>query len=183
MNIQTNKLKIHVGCGRKFYDGWFNCDKNLLDISNYESWISNNIAENSVQRILAEHVFEHLSNEDRHKTIKNFYYFLGNNGFARIAVPDGFHPDKEYIQQVDVGGTGKSAYDHKFLYNYKTLTELFISYGFTCNLLEFFDESHIFHQKEWSSDDGFIKRSKNFDRRNKKNQLKYTSLIIDFYKS
>jgi predicted SAM-dependent methyltransferase len=64
--------------------------------------------------------------------------------------------------------------------SFYTIIELFEKQGFVAKPLEFFDENGKFHFNEWSSDDGFIKRSSRFDRRNKKNKLSYTSLIIDF---
>lgn len=180
--IDTNKINIHIGCGRKKYDNWYNTDKKQLDITQTESWTQNKILKNSIQKILAEHVFEHLSDNDRILSIQNFYKFLIPGGFIRIAVPDGFHPDPEYIDAVKVGGSGKSAYDHKFLYTYISLTNLFKQYGFDSRLLEFFDENGSFHQYPWKIEDGFIRRSYRFDRRNKYKPLSYTSLIIDFIK-
>jgi predicted SAM-dependent methyltransferase len=176
----TTELKLNVGCGRKKYKTWINTDKSQLDITDIDSWTNNNIQPGSVKRILAEHVFEHLSETDRFQAINNFKQFIANDGQIRIAVPDGFHPDPIYIDKVKVNGSGRSADDHKFLYNYRTLAELFEKQGFVAKPLEFFDENGKFHFNEWSSDDGFIKRSSRFDRRNKKNKLSYTSLIIDF---
>lgn len=178
----NNIIKLNIGCGRKHYKTWINTDKNILDITDEGSWLKNNIQYNSIHRILAEHVFEHLSDDDRIKAIDNFKKFIHKDGFIRIAVPDGFHPSSDYIKSVDVGGTGKSAYDHKFLYNYRNLTDLFRLNGFKNDLLEYFDENGQFHFKMWNNNDGFIKRSSRYDRRNKKNKLSYTSLIIDFQK-
>ena len=178
--MDTNILKLNVGCGRKKYKEWINTDKDKLDITDINSWSNNTIEANSIKRILAEHVFEHLSETDRDKTIQNFKHFIANDGIIRIAVPDGYHPDPNYINQVKVGGSGRSADDHKFLYTYKSLSELFENQGFVAQPLEFFDENREFHFIDWSSDDGFIKRSSRYDRRNKKKKLSYTSLIIDF---
>lgn len=179
---KIENIKLHVGCGRKNYAGWMNTDKNQLDITNTESWYRNSIQDKSIYRILAEHVFEHLSDGDRRLAIQNFKKFLlPKKGIIRIAVPDGYHIDQSYIEKVKVGGTGKSAYDHKFLYTYQSLVSLFGEYGFDYNLLEYFDENGIFHNKDWHTEDGFIKRSSKYDRRNKNKPLSYTSLIVDFY--
>lgn len=178
----NNMIKLYVGCGRKQYRTWINMNKDTLDITDENSWIKNHIKYNSINRILAEHVFEHLNDKDRINTINNFKKFIHIDGFIRIAVPDGYHPNTDYIKSVDVGGTGASAHDHKFLYNYKTLIELFELNGFKGDLLEYFDENGQFHFKEWDVEDGFIKRSSRYDRRNKKHKLAYTSLIIDFKK-
>lgn len=179
---ENNMTKLHVGCGRKQYRTWINTNKDTLDITDENSWIKNNIQYNSVNRILAEHVFEHLNDKDRISTINNFKKFIHTDGLIRIAVPDGYHPNSDYIKRVDVGGPGASAHDHKFLYNHKTLIQLFELNGFKGDLLEYFDENGQFHFKEWSVEDGFIKRSSRYDRRNKNHKLTYTSLIIDFRK-
>lgn len=182
IRFDNDLIKLHIGCGRKKYENWWNTDKNILDIVEENSWYKNNIKENSIHRILAEHVFEHLSDKNRRLAILNFKKFLNKeNGSIRIAVPDGFHPDKDYIENVKVKGIGKSAYDHKFLYNYQTLISLFKEYGFNYKLLEYFDEHNNFHYFDWNIEDGFIKRSSKFDRRNRKKPLSYTSLIIDFF--
>lgn len=181
-NYPNDIVKLNIGCGKKRYDSWINTDKKTLDITDINSWSNNNINDESIDRILAEHVFEHLTDTGRMQAILNFKRFLKKDGVVRLAVPDGYHPDENYIKNVDVGGTGKSAYDHKFLYNYKTLSELFISNGFSVDLLEYFDEKGQFHFKEWDVKDGFIKRSSRYDRRNKQNKLSYTSLIIDLKK-
>lgn len=177
---QDNIIKLHIGCGKKNYNGWINTDKHILDVTDEKSWNNNNILYGSVHRILAEHVFEHLNSSDRIKAIINFKRFIHKDGLIRIAVPDGYHPDKNYIQQVCVNGIGKSAHDHKFLYNYKNLIELFNKYDFVYDLLEYFDENKNFHFKSWDIADGFIKRSSRFDKRNRKKDLSYTSLIVDF---
>ena len=39
-------------------------------------------------------------------------------GNFRIAVPDGFHTDPSYIENVKPGGTGEGSEDHKNLFNY-----------------------------------------------------------------
>ena len=63
-----------------------------------------------------------------------------------MAVPDGLFPDSEYIDFVKPGGVGPSAYDHKVLYSYRTLTKVFESAGFNVELLEYFDEKGDCHE-------------------------------------
>jgi len=58
---------------------------------------------------------------------KNAFDFLRIGGTLRIAVPDGCHPDPNYIEHVRPGGTGAGADDHQFLYTYKTITESWIN--------------------------------------------------------
>lgn len=180
--FNNDKVKLNLGCGRKKYFDWINLQQNQLDITKETDWYNNNIKPDQVYRILMEHVFEHLNDNDRHLAIQNFKKFIQKSyGAIRIAVPDGNHPNPQYIEQVAVCGSGKSAHDHKFLYNYQNLTSLFQDYGFDYNLLEYFDNNGDFHYSDWDVKDGFIKRSSKFDKRNKNCKLSYTSLIIDFF--
>jgi predicted SAM-dependent methyltransferase len=151
--------KLHLGCGHKKYDGWFNTDKKNLDMTICEDW-KKYYKEGEVENILLEHVFEHLDELQRKKAIENFKKYLNSNGRIRIAVPDGFNPNKEYIENVKVGGNGKSADDHKVLFTYKTLIEEFKENGFYFELLEYYDEYGNFHYKNWSNNGGFVKRRK-----------------------
>ena len=128
---------------------------------------------------MAEHVWEHLIIEDAKIGLENCYKYLKKGGRFRIAVPDGFHPDPDYINYVKPGGHGAGADDHKVLYNYKSFGKCLEESGFRVNLLEYFDEQGNFHYQEWDPEDGMIKRSKRFDKRNKDGKLNYTSLIID----
>ena len=107
---------------------------------------------------------------------------MAPGGTLRIAVPDGYHPDKDYIDWVKVGGNGFGADDHKILYNYYIMKTKLEKVGFKVELLEYWDENGVFHFTDWSSEAGFIRRSKNNDERNQSGKLKYTSLIVDAIK-
>jgi predicted SAM-dependent methyltransferase len=131
---------------------------------------------------LAEHVLEHLNADGAWKTCANCFKFLKHGGWLRVAVPDGFHPEPSYIELVKPGGTGIGAYDHKILYNYKSLRSILEEIGFSVELLEYWDENGQFHFRQWDSKDGHVSRSKRYDERNKDGALKYTSLIIDAIK-
>ena len=135
-----------------------------------------------LNNIFAEHVWEHLTEDDTILANKNCYEFLNKNGRLRLAVPDGYHPDKKYIDYVKPGGVGRGAQDHKILYNYQTLKDKLEKTGFKTELLEFWDESGNFHYTDWSIKHGRVSRSKRYDQRNRNGQLNYTSLIIDAIK-
>src|SRR5437899_3798033 len=68
----------------------------------------------TINNILAGRVWEHLSPEDAVKACNNCIAYLKDNGLLRIAVPDEFHPDADYIARVKPGGYGPEADDHKF---------------------------------------------------------------------
>ena len=137
---------------------------------------------NKIDAILAEHVWEHLNEKDGLLAAQNCFKFLRPGGYLRIAVPDGLNPNPEYINYVKPGGTGDGADDHKVLYNYQILSSMLEKAGFKVNLLEYFDEYGRFHAENWKPEDGMIRRSKRFDKRNTDGVLNYTSLIIDAVK-
>jgi predicted SAM-dependent methyltransferase len=136
--------------------------------------------------LLAEHVWEHLTEEQALIAAKNCFNYLQPGAYLRVAVPDGFHPSKEYIAWITNGGLKSGADDHKVLYNDRTLSRVFIDAGFQVRLLEYFDKNGIFHFEEWDSNDGFISRSKRCDSsinwRWPGLSITYTSIIIDAIK-
>lgn len=161
--------------------GWLLTDKDSLDISNRASF-AQYWKPNSRSVFLAEHVWEHLNDDEAEKAYENCFEFLKRGGRLRIAVPDGFHPSAEYIDYVRPGGTGFGSDDHKVLYNYKLITEQIKKAGFEVVLLEYWDEQGDFHFRKWLSSDGYISRSKDHDERNQGGTLNYTSLIVDAIK-
>jgi len=176
------EIKLNVGCGDvDFSKEWFSCDIDVLDLTDRLNWIKL-LGSLTIDNIFAEHVWEHLSEEDTMLANRNCYEFLKKKGRLRIAVPDGYHPDKSYIDYVKPNGTGIGSDDHKILYNYKSLSKKLQEVGFTTNLLEYWDEHGDFNSQKWNNKHGKVRRSKQYDPRNNDGQLNYTSLIIDAIK-
>ncbi len=174
-------VNIIVGAGDIKFDDWFSTNIDILDVTSTHNWQCFFEPE-SIDRILSEHCWEHLSVGEAEKANANCFKFLKSRGRLRIAVPDGFHIDFAYIEKVRPGGIGLGSEDHKVLYNYKTAKKLLENAGFRVELLEYWDENGQFHLREWSSEDGHILRSKNNDGRNQQGKLTYTSLILDAVK-
>lgn len=173
----TGPLNIIIGAHNTNYKNWLptNIESlNLLNISSFENLFGNKKA----TRFLAEHVFEHITYEDALTALKNCHQYLEKGGTVRIAVPDGFHPNPDYINMVRPGGFGEGAHDHKLLYDYKKLSKVFEEAGYRVQLLEYYDENKQFHFNEWDSQDGHILRSCRYDKRFKE-PIGYSSLIID----
>jgi predicted SAM-dependent methyltransferase len=181
--LSANKgdIKLVVGSSSIFEQGWVPTEAHFLNLLKEEEWL-NYFKENSISNILAEHVWEHLTIEDGYIAASTCYKFLKKGGKLRIAIPDGFHSSKEYIDYVKPGGSGAGADDHKVLYTYKSLTELLSRIGYTVDLLEYFDEAGTFHQNAWDANEGFIHRSIKHDKRNADGNPNYTSLIVDAIK-
>ncbi|NQT22052.1 MAG: methyltransferase domain-containing protein [Candidatus Omnitrophica bacterium] len=176
--IKRKPRKIIVGASGVFQRGWVSIEKEFLNLLRPEDW-KRYFLENSIDAILAEHVWEHLTREEGILAAKLCYRYLKPGGYLRVAVPDGLHPDLDYIERVRPGGFGYSSWDHKLIYTHKTLKEIFELAGFRIELLEYFDEKGLFHYKEWNPTDGMIRRSKRFDIRNRKGKLKIISIILD----
>lgn len=173
----TGKLQIIIGAHTTDYKDWLptNIENlNLLEISSFD----NLFGDKKADRFLAEHVFEHISYDDAIIALKNCNKYLKKGGVVRIAVPDGFHPNPDYINMVKPGGHGEGAHDHKLLYDYKTLSKAFEESGYRVNLLEYYDENGQFHFNEWDSKDGHVIRSKRYDKRFNE-PLGYSSLIVE----
>jgi len=175
-------VNMVVGSMFSVYKGWIHSDIETLNLLKESDW-KKYFKENAIDRILAEHVWEHLTDEEGKLAFTNCFKYLKPGGFLRVAVPDGFNPSQEYIDYVKPGGTGNGADDHKILYNYKLMSGFLEEIGFTVKLLEYFDEEGKFHKNPWKVEDGMIRRSADHDSRNKNGVLGYTSLIIDAYKN
>lgn len=175
------EIKVVVGSSEICPEGWLPTEEHFLNLLVEDEWRLY-FKENTIANILAEHVWEHLSLEDGSTAAGTCYKFLSKGGKLRIAVPDGYHPDKEYIDYVKPGGAGAGAFDHKVLYNYESLSKLLTDIGYRTELLEYFDEDGSFHTREWSDKDGHIHRSLMYDKRNKDGKPHYTSIIIDAIK-
>lgn len=172
-------MKIILGAGGKTQENWISTEQGQLDVmcrSDFEKVLN---GEAKFECMLAEHVFEHLELKDIPTALKNCFDFLSLNGRLRIAVPDGFHPDPEYIDYVKPNGTGAGADTHQILFNYLMLRRLMREVGFDVELLEWWDEDNKFNARLWNEIDGCVERSLANDPRNTDGKPHYTSLIVD----
>ena len=181
MTNNKRNPRIVIGASGISSTGWIATEQSWHDITIRQSWLTL-FEPGKVNRILAEHVMEHLNPLEAVQATQNFFEFLEPGGYARIAVPDGNHSSPEYIENVRPGGIGPGALDHKVLYTFATLNELFTSQGFIVNGLEYFNDSGDFIANHWKNEDGMIYRSFLNDERNVGGTKKYTSIIIDAYK-
>ncbi|HUU83732.1 MAG TPA: hypothetical protein VM243_09530 [Phycisphaerae bacterium] len=174
-------LRIVVGASGEAPQGWLVTEQDFLNLLDPTTW-QTFFDKPCVDAILAEHVWEHLTLEEGRQAARVCFDYLRPGGYARVAVPDGLHPDPAYRECVRPGGSGAGADDHKVLYTHGLLSEVFESAGFTVSLLEYFDASGTFHYVDWDPDDGLIVRSRRFDERNCDGHNHYTSIIIDAVK-
>jgi len=177
----NGSLRIVIGCAEIVDDGWIGTGVVDLNLLNPQHW-SNSFNKNSIDALLAEHVWEHLTIDDGLVAAKQCFEYLKPGGYLRVAVPDGYHPDPQYIDWVKVNGTGDGSEDHKVVYTHESLEQLFQKAGFRVELLEYYDAAGQFHFAQWSPRAGKIHRSSRFDIRNTNGRLNYTSVILDAFK-
>ena len=178
---RRERVRIVIGANKKFQAGWIPTEVYTLNILNPQDW-DRCYAEDSVDAMLAEHVWEHLTKEQGAEAARLCRTYLKPGGHLRVAVPDGYFPHPEYIEFVKPDGTGPSADDHKELYTYKTFREIFERAGFHVSLLEYFDEAGQFHYHEWDPNEGKVIRSQRFYDGHQFGGISYRSLILDAVK-
>lgn len=172
------EVKIVIGSSGIFENGWIPTNYQYLNLLNESQWIRVFRGE-KIDAILAEHVFEHLSETEGLRALEICNKYMKKGARLRVAVPDGYNPNAEYIEMVKPGGSGAGSEDHKVLYNVDLLESMFVSSGFSVQRLEYFDSNGNFHKSIWNPEDGKINRSAQYDPRNSGETIKYTSLILD----
>lgn len=181
--IQNAKeVNLVLGAGDVWYgENWIPTNIEEIDVACEEDW-EFIVGKRKIDRVLCEHVWEHLSDRDTGLANVCVHRALKAGGNFRLAVPDGRKPDSEYINNVKPGGIGAGSDDHKVLYTYEIMKKRLERCGFSVDLLEYWNEDGEFIYKEWSEESGFISRSKLNDDRNKDGVLRYTSIIVDAIK-
>ncbi len=178
-------MKVIIGAGSQNWKGWIATqgdELNLLDESTWARFFGDGLAD----ALLCEHVYEHLTLEEGKEAARTIYRYLKPGGFIRIAVPDRYFPDEGYQRAVQAGGPGPKnhpAADHKVVYGYKELREVFEEADFEIRLLEYHDEKGNFHLNEWNVNEAPIYRSSKLDHRNQNGTIGFASLIIDAVKN
>lgn len=163
--LRSRPLRIVIGASGVFEGGWIPTDADQIDLLNRQSW--SRLEPSSIDVLLAEHVWEHLTIEEGRLAAANCFHYLKPGGYIRAAVPDGLFPDREFQNYIRVGGPAGGNRDpgHKVVYTYSLLRDIFNSAGFSTTLLEYHDEAGAFHGSNWDPADGMIHRSKRFDSR------------------
>ena len=177
----TDRIRIVVGSAQIGSKGWFETDILVLDLTN-EQQFRRFFSRHPIGSAMAEHVIEHLTTEQIAAMLGNFHRYSTPDFCLRIAVPDGYHADPDYVENVRPGGKGAGADDHQHLFNHASLSALFAGFGFRAEAKEYWDAQRQFHSAYQNDERGRIRRSFINDSRNADGQPHYTSLIIDFIK-
>jgi predicted SAM-dependent methyltransferase len=155
-NVFNKKIKLHVGCGTNYKDGWINIDNNSdnnikkLDI-NHDLSKGLPLDDYTVDFIYNEHFIEHLSRENGLIFLKECYRVLKVGGVLRIACPDLDELIKSYLndtwRELDWVKTyncewiesgcqminvclNEFPWGHKYVYNKEELKKRLIDAGF-----------------------------------------------------
>jgi predicted SAM-dependent methyltransferase len=168
-------LNVIVGAGSIEMPGWIATDSDMLDVRSPRAW-KRLFAPASIDRLVAEHLFEHLSHAECAMAFTEAFRYLKSGGLLRIAVPDGNRKDPEYVDEVSPPKDG-----HQVLFTVDDLTQRLLRVGFRVTPVEYFDATEQFHSYPWEEEDGLIRRSARYDHqeRFKRGALYYTSLIVD----
>ncbi len=181
-------INIILGAALTHQKGWYSTNEQWLDITKESDWLK--VFKNKVliKNIVIEHVLEHLTYSELDQALANIYKHMLPGARLRIAVPDGYNPNKIYIRNVGVNGIGPDASDHKQLLNFDILSKTLLKHSFEIELLEGYISNGDLIVKVYDPLDGYIKRSRS-NKANMKNidswdfQDAETSLIIDAFKT
>lgn len=133
-------IKLHIGCGQKYLEGWTNIDKLptregviVDDVSALET-----VHDNSVDLIYACHVLEHFGRYQIEEVLQCWNKKLKDEGLIRIAVPDFEAVCKRYLDKNEIRevtglicGGQRNEYDyHKMIFDFESLSSLLQKSGF-----------------------------------------------------
>lgn len=176
-------IKIIVGAAETFQEGWYSTNEQWLNIVSKKDWSTVFSEKKIITNVVAEHVFEHLTRDQCLTSLKNIHKHMIEGGRVRIAVPDGYNPNPEYIRHVGIGGIGDDAADHKQLLNVDVLKEIFVETGFTPNHIEGYTKEGALITNDFSDHEGVIYRSRKHSTEIRRKRWAFvdaeTSLIVD----
>src|SRR5262245_8454926 len=85
-------LNVILGAGPVTMQGWVATDAGVLDVTSGRAW-KRLFTLGSIDRLMAEHLFEHLSEPECATAFTECFRYLKPGGLLRIAVPDGNRKD------------------------------------------------------------------------------------------
>ena len=182
-----NYVNLILGAALTKQKGWFSTNQEWLDISRENHWKRLFNSKKRVRKVLAEHVFEHLTLQEMRNALSLIYENLTLGGSLRVAVPDGNNPNFEYRKNCGINGIGADAEDHKQFITFELFREEALKVGFEVKLIEGYLKNKQLIFEEFDYNLGYVMRS----RRNINNLLPRegwdftdanTSLIVDCFK-
>jgi predicted SAM-dependent methyltransferase len=149
-------IKLHIGCGNKIKDGWYNLDNfqvesfggDRLDkrIMEYNMCQKLPFNDNQVAAIYTEHAIEHIEEWEASKFLRECYRVLKPGSSIRIVTPDLSQVALKYVQrdntvhrQLGLNKPNSCQYfnedmrgwGHKYLYDFEDLSLKLKNAGFS----------------------------------------------------
>lgn len=138
---QSEKIKLHLGCGGKHIENFINIDVRHLDGVDLVDDIKllSSFKNESVDLIYSSHVLEHFGRNEYKTVLKKWFDLLKNDGILRIAVPDfekvvehyNEHKDLNILRGFLYGGQNYEQNFHYCIWDYKTLEHDLKTIGFS----------------------------------------------------
>jgi len=133
-------MKLHLGCGKKYLNGFINIDA-LEDVNPDivdNVGTLNNFKSNSCDLIYACHVLEHFGRNEYKNVLKRWFDLLKENGVLRISVPDIESCINYYNKTQDLskllgffwGGQNNKYNFHYMGWDFKSIENDLLSIGF-----------------------------------------------------
>ena len=170
-------IRIIIGASSTRESGWISTEQDIFDLTDPRT-IRKFLRNSKVDAYLLEHVLEHLSIDDSQLALTLLANTLNTNGYIRIAVPDGNHPDDDYLHYVGIDGPD----DHKFLWRVSDFERIAAELGLKLTVLEFCDETGFRRRVQQLDNRGLITRrflNLNSDHTNWESSHGPSSLIVD----
>ena len=137
-------MKLHLGCGERYLEGYIHIDIADFDHIDYRSSVDklDMIEDESCELIYASHVLEYFDIEEAINVLSEWHRVLENKGTLRLAVPNIEKLIEVYKKTDDLNKIlgplyGKWELDnakdniyHKTVYDIKNLTALLTEVGF-----------------------------------------------------
>ena len=136
-------MKLHLGCGKRYFPGWVHVDIADFDHIDYKSEIYplNMFGDCVANTIYASHAFEYFDDIEAEDVLREWYRVLEPNGILRLAVPDFQALIEVYKSTGDLKNIIGPLYGrmminnsmsiyHKTVYDFKKLERLLSNLGF-----------------------------------------------------
>ena len=156
--LTGRKMRIIAGSSGTRQSGWIATEKEFFDLTSSES-ISRFLGRARIDRLLLEHVLEHLTEDEVSAFLRKVSTFLKPDALIRIAVPDAYHPSLWYRAEMGIGGREPGAEDHKTFWSVDSVYSIAVNNGFKVEPIEYFDARGIFHSQFYDEADGYVARS------------------------
>lgn len=157
--ITGDLIRVALGVATERQPGWIGLVQAELDVTSEADW-SRRFAQDSIDNILAEHVWEHLTWSQARRAARLAFRYLKPGGRLRLAVPDTLHASRFIVDAVSATGSLADEHGHLVDYNHGLMSRLLGEAGFTVQLLDWWDEAGEFHNHYGGADGhGYIMRS------------------------